>query len=155
MNLVHYSEHPVTAVRSMRGTAAFKPRGLWVSDEDDRYSWRWWCEKHQYHLERLRFTYDVLLSPKAKILAVSSLDGLGDFTSCYGYDLEKYGVTYRLIDWRKVRKEFQGILLVLDIWEDRMGCGRALGGREWYSHWDCNGGVIWHARAIQSISLRS
>lgn len=78
MKLIHYSALPVSQVHSVspqerggRGEAnrcvefADKPKGFWVSDDDEERNWREWCEGEQWNFEALAYPHEIILRSDA------------------------------------------------------------------------------------------
>jgi hypothetical protein len=155
MNLVHFSARPITKpLRSKRQSPAAtmfdKPRGFWVSDEDD-YGWKRGCLDNDFGLNRLRYAHGVTLIDGASILYLRSAAELDAFTVNYRTAVNVASIgflhaTYYGISWQKVSKEYQGIIITPYIW--RMSL-RA----DWYYGWDCASDCIWDVKAIKSVEL--
>ncbi len=156
MRLVHYSASPVTAIRSvqqLRVALSFKPRGLWVSDDDCANNWRAWCEEENFRLLGLACAHDVTLAPDASILLLEGAADIDAFTRQYGatYDFTPPSLANGcpIVRWGAVAAAYDGIVITPYVWERRLD-----GIARWYYAWDCASGCIWNARAIASIALR-
>lgn len=120
-----------------------KPRGLWVS-VDGEHGWEEWCRAENFsHMGTFKYRVDLI--PGANILVLTSPEELDTFDAKYGVE-ETYpplsglnipGYTFRRIDWLKVRRKYDGIIIAPYIWE------RRLSHLEWYYTWDCASGCIW------------
>jgi hypothetical protein len=119
-----------------------KPKGLWVSDEDE-YGWREWCTDESFSMERLEHAHRVELADDARLLVIRDADGIDDFTRLYS--LPGRGDSY-YVDWPAVASRFQGIVITPYIW------ARRLSDASWYYPWDCASGCIWDPTAIASIA---
>ncbi len=150
MQLVHYSAAPVAEIRSAEQPSEdhFKPRGFWVSDDACEDNWRSWCEAEGFRLENLTHVHDVALAPDANILHLSSAYEIDAFTRAYSLETQQVWRN-RDMDWRRLAREFQGIIITPYVWARRLD-----GDAGWYCSWDCASGCIWDARAITSIALR-
>jgi hypothetical protein len=142
VRLIHFSADPVVEIwpvlQDPRPTP--KPRGLWVSDEDD-YGWRSWCTGEQFRLDRLAHAYEVKLTADANILRITDVEGIDALTARYAHrEGDEYG--YRL-NWAAVAEQYQGILITPYQWGRRLSLQ---GG--WYHGWDCASGCIWDSEAI-------
>lgn len=141
--LLHYSKLPLTKVHSeplgKPGTGRFKPAGLWVSVEgpDD---WEYWCLSEGFEPERLACVQEIRLTLDAKILRLSSPDGIDQFTERYRRWLEPG------IFWENVGLSYDGIIIAPYCWERRLTDHTF-----WYYGWDCASGCIWNASAISEI----
>lgn len=164
MKLRHFSYKPLKDIRSVKQSVKgeAKPRGLWLSDEDDS-GWFDWCSGEEFALERLHYEYEVTLSDKANILHIKSAGGLQAFqdefvdkreTSVNQHILRDYvnkkyewqPHTYE-IRWDLVAKKYDGIIISPYIWSER------LGNKMWYYGWDCASGCIWNKEAIAKTKL--
>ena len=151
--LIHYSTTPLTEVYSITqdgyGSGSYKPRGLWVSasGEDD---WPAWCHSENFGVERLQNPVEVVLRPDAKILRISTPEGIDAFEreyvtrAAYPHEGAK---EYRSesVNWKLVAERYQGIIISPYIWE------RRLTDTMWYYGWDCASGCIWDAKAISHL----
>ena len=115
---------------------AYKPRGLWVSDESD-YGWRQWCEDNQYSCGK--FAYPVQLASHHNILIISSVKELIEFTETFLYDHQ----WMQQIDWYRVAKQYDGILI-----SPYLGTFGPDNHLNWYYGWDCASGCIWNPHSI-------
>lgn len=168
MRLVHFSGEPVAAPRSTdRATQPdpnerdlhFKPRGLWVSDEDTdaEIGWLEWSKGESFRLDSFKHAYEVTLTDEpGAILYLRSVGDIDQFTQTYGiipewrrkldavmplYDDGRQRYDY--CDWPRVASLFKGIVITPYQWERRLHSEAA-----WYYTWDCASGCIWDATAI-------
>lgn len=148
MKLVHYSFQPIKmALKIPQGSDTFKPRGLWVSDDDCPDNWKSWCESEEFGLERLTHIHDVKLVPNANIKIISLPEELDDLSHRFKTaDCREY---FYSLDWASMRSFWDGLIITPYIWQRRLH-----GPATWYYSWDCASGCIWHPRAIESITLR-
>jgi len=149
-----------------------KPAGLWLSDEDDRdWSWSAWVSGNMNTKEyrnRFRFENKIEFKEDANILKISNVEEFDIFHDKYSFSLPSDHFAYqtvlsygeiqhkfktsndsaveisKLIDWKRVAKEYQGILITPYVYERRTS-------RYWYYPWDCAGGCIWDTSCIASI----
>lgn len=156
-----------------------KPIGLWLSveGEDD---WEKWCREGNFRLHDLKYKYEVKLKKTSSILYVKTIEELEAFTDQYQETFETYiktkkGAirnlplflkgklkdfyegTYVLreklvihIQWEKVKKEYDGIVIAPYQWECRLR-NKFM----WYYSWDCASGCIWNIDAIATMDLIS
>jgi hypothetical protein len=149
---VHYSPRRVDVVQSLEqeSIAHFKPNGLWITIEGED-GWKDWCENNDWSKTSLKFAHDVLLSNDAKILRISSAADIYDLTDRYTPAKSRdHPYSMRMIEWKRVAKDYQGILIVPYIWSERLSETN-----RWYYAWDCASGCIWDADAIESIRVRA
>lgn len=149
---IHWSDRPIEAVRSVEQNNARidKPTGLWLSDESDEGSWSEWCRSENFHLDRLTVEHEINLAAKASILRVSSVEELDDFNALYDiqYPWTRNRPGNDGIDWIRVSKEYDGILITPYLWSQRL-----TEKYRWYYSWDCASGCIWNNSVIASIRV--
>jgi hypothetical protein len=159
MQLIHYTkekfslEHREYDQEELSWQA--KPNGLWVSVEGD-YDWKWWCESEDFKVEDLAISYEVILKEKAKILYLWNSKEICDLSNNYPYLKSQWDDpvgrevcrTYE-IDWKKVKSQYQGIIIPNYIWECRLSQLSC-----WYYGWDCASGCIWDLTCIEEFKLR-
>ena len=138
MVLQHFSAKPFRLNRSKiyLQRTDFKPEGFWVSDES-KEGWKQWCQAEGFRVDTLKYCFEITLDPK-KLLIIKTAKQLEKFNAEYGIE--------RLIDWRRVSKEYQGVLITPYQWKFRHGF-------IWYYTWDCASGCIWDLRGIKKKRL--
>ncbi|MCK9994615.1 MAG: hypothetical protein Dbin4_03135 [Alphaproteobacteria bacterium] len=143
MKLIHYSDKPLGKILSVQqhDLPGFKPKGLWVSIDDNGEGWRDWCVGESFNLDRLTYATQIILSETAKILHLSKAEEIDDLTIRYG-QRSKWRSTY--IKWQELAVNCDGIIIAPYCWERRL-CDHA----SWYYGWDCASGCIWNAAAIK------
>lgn len=150
--LIHYSIKPLTEVYSVEqedtSEMAFyrKPGGLWVSveGEDD---WKQWCTDSDFQVHCLVCATEVVLKDDARILLISTPKQLEGFQAEYGEPDDTFRSThidYSYIQWDRVARKYQGIIIAPYMWEHRMDM-------MWYYTWDCASGCIWDADAVAEL----
>jgi hypothetical protein len=156
MLLRHYSHSPVhfadleDRFQSKDGGergGVYKPDGLWVSPVTED-GWAAWCRAESYSLGG--FVYDVEIDLK-RILLIDTVYGIDKFSEQYGFDIfpGNNRVGSRLIDWIKVSKKYDGIIIIPYQYSRRLERYAT-----WYYGWDCASGCIWKTRAIKSFVPR-
>jgi hypothetical protein len=130
-----------------------KPTGLWVSvqGEDD---WNWWCRAEDFRVEALAVCTRVILSPDANLKVVQGEAELIAFDREWGVDWSFGGKSdaigigaHRRIDWVKLAKEYDGIIIAPYVWSCRLPLDRNSERKrvsDWYYPWDCASGCIWN-----------
>jgi len=149
MRFIHFSNTPITKLRNSRQNKQYslKPRGLWISDEDD-YGWKEWCSIHAPNCLG-KEVYSVELHNNAKLLWLKTLEDIDAFTYVYKRTGEPWDSLQLMIpiDWYTVAQEYDGIIITpyqpKRYW--------AFNGAAWYSPWDVASGCIWKASAIKRI----
>ncbi len=150
----HYTNNPTLKfhngrqIKSAWPWSVGKPDGLWFSTET-KDGWKSWVGDEDYRFpSRLgKYKYEVKLKTGAKVLYIANAKELDKFTAEFQ---EPSGSSYlgRMIDWQKVAKKFDGIVIVPYIAERRMTPSSS-----WYYGWDVASGCVWRKRAIESITL--
>lgn len=156
MRLIHYSREPLKKMETVEQRAltddstmlqrAFpKPRGLWLSVDDD---WERWCKDEDFSLGCLRSRTEIVLVDDANVLRLKGADDIDAFSAEFAYDPlklfpngSKYGVR-----WDLVASRWQGIIIAPYCWERRLTEHTF-----WYYGWDCASGCIWDAAAVGSL----
>jgi|SRR5882672_5015504 len=153
--LIHYSAKPLTQASSRdqkRSPAEWdstfwKPRGLWVSveGEDD---WKQWCEAEQFSLNCFEHATQIILTPNANILRLTTPQELKTFSAQHSFNPypEVSLHSLRGINWEDVAAQHQGIIIAPYHWSCRLNNDVF-----WYYGWDCASGCIWDASAIVSL----
>lgn len=150
MKLIHYTSKKTDLdfqrkyVDDFEKNATLKPTGLWVSvkGEDD---WKWWCEEIEWD-NRITHAYEVKTKENANILYLKSPFELHEFTKQYlgDHGLPEITKINLYINWSKVKKEYQGIIIVPYQWSCRFDL-------MWYYGWDCASGCIWDLSCIEEV----
>ena len=151
MKLVHYSDQPLGALLVREPgpeRAFFKPRGLWLSDDDCDDNWRAWCVAEGFGLERLTHVHDVELLPDANVLILKSAADIRSFTREWTFEDPKLPSMMR-VRWPDVMTAYDGLIITPYIWRMRLDMEAG-----WYYSWDCASGCIWQPRAVASVMLR-
>lgn len=159
MILEHYSSEPLELwpmsyiQHGYDRDGCGKPNGLWVSVKGEN-DWRSWCEGESFRPENLAVCHRVTLSDAANIKMISSAEELFAFDDHYGVDWQigdsKFSL--RRIDWQRVAKDYDGVIIAPYIWSCRLGFDserRRIS--DWYYPWDCASGCIWNMEAIASF----
>lgn len=153
MNLYHYSDVPLAKIEQYYSSGYkkppdyFKPHGFWVSVGAD---WASYCRREQFRLETLQYKHKVTLKKNANILYITTASEMDVFTREYEFwpfaheDL----LILKNIDWARVEKEYQGIIIAPYLYERRQSLHTF-----WYYSWDCASGCIWDTAAIKSARL--
>ncbi len=147
MTLTHYSDKPVPKMYNtyQLSTPRDKPIGLWVSVDGEDY-WKSWCESEDFNTHRLSMPHRVELSPTANILHLKSPYEIRGFSAKYRHP-SKHSFDLRAIEWSKVARDYQGIIIA----PYQLECHYS-DDIFWYCRWDCASGCIWNVDAVLSIS---
>lgn len=163
MKLVHYSNAPVRLEdlkrleQSELNGQYFKPRGLWVSDDDEEWNWRTWCEEEDFRLDHLTHANEVILVPDPNVLILNSATDIDRFSAEFatfgeGELPEIVRITLRttlFLNWPRVMQRWNGIIITPYIVARRLASECM-----WYYGWDCASGCLWEPSAIASITLQ-
>lgn len=161
IRLIHYSGKEIEKLIDLKldqniNFHSAKPLGLWVSVEgisdEHNLNWKQWCESEEFHLEYLKYAYEVILKENANILYLKTSDEIIGFHAKYPKSLFKemndwkHNDTYQ-IDWAKVAEKYQGIIISPYQWDCRLSCDSS-----WYYGWDCSSGCIWDIDCIKEFN---
>lgn len=162
MRLVHYSSKPtldpvLTPVAAQYADddhhRGFKPRGLWLSDDDCEPNWKSWCEAEEFCLDRLAHAFQIELSDNHNVLILGSADELSDFHKKFRTPLIPNAPPLPSgchrsmgIKWWEVAKLWQGIVISPYQWSLRLDFEMI-----WYYGWDIAGGCIWDTSCIAEV----
>lgn len=157
MRWMHFSDKPLPAtLDSFRQNPEhfFKPRGLWISDEDTKEGWLAWCrdEGGANFMKRCTIAYNVTLKPDAEVLLLKSCSDIDWFTNEFHFLDDEMPEGYsgtvmtRYINWERVSKIYQGVIITPYQWDRRLDFDC-----HWYYGWDCASGCIWDAGAVATI----
>lgn len=127
-----------------------KPYGFWVSIEGEN-DWKDWCESEDFRVDHLAVSYEIELKENCNILHLKTCEDILNFTKTYPYlrsSLNDPDVAVYEIEWWKVKKEYQGIIISPYQWACRMELGTS-----WYYGWDCASGCIWDIGCIKEFKL--
>lgn len=148
MRLVHFSAAPIEIIHDTPQPPeryGWKPKGLWVSDEDDDKSWSDYASGVGFL--NTDHVYSVELD-MSKILHVKTEKEFEAFEEKYlsplpglPEDLFNDGLT--IIRWSEIAEEYDGILIT-PFQFPRLRNGKS----SWYLPWDCASGCIWRVRAV-------
>jgi hypothetical protein len=153
MRLIHYSDTRLASVYSVEQAGEAyqwhggrKPVGLWVSVEgqDD---WRSWCEAEDFRDCGTQCQTEVILQSNHNILIIGCLAGMLQFHREYAIEKPNAYRDEQVIDWPRVARAHQGIIIAPYRWEQRLNdpC------QGWYYSWDCASGCIWDASAVAGL----
>jgi len=152
MRLIHYSPKEIDGLKPLEYDQTeikfqSKPNGLWFSIEGAD-GWKEWCKSEKYRLDTLRFSYEIVLKPEAKILILKTPEEIYSFTQKYPLKLRGYDAdsdTHQL-NWNEIKREYQGIIISPYQWECRLALESS-----WYYGWDCSSGCIWDVECIKDF----
>lgn len=146
MVLTHFSEKKLKFNSSVKYTQPphndqYKPNGFWLSDESDDDGWKSWCDSEQFGIERLKhrvqFEIDI-----TGILVIDTHQKVKNFHNKYSVHPNPTFEISKFIDWKKVSKDYSGVVIVPYCYEARL---RYM----WYYGWDCASGCIWDLTKVK------
>jgi hypothetical protein len=144
--LFHYSAEPLGELRAVaqevepRLGILAKPRGLWLSAEDD---WAQWCTENEFAVDKLAVRARVTLKEPDRLLRLQTVQEILDFQAKY-VRLVKGFELFVGIDWTRAAAEYAGILIApyqRSARHDLM----------WYYTWDCASACIWDTSIIERV----
>lgn len=174
MILEHYSGAPLVwppqdiEQVSHEQDGMWKPRGLWVSVKGP-YDWPWFCNAEDFRPDSMKHCTIIHLSEDANIKLVSGQQELLAFDDEYGVDWTPVSdLSMRRIDWVRVAREYDGVIIAPYVWECRMGDYETVNGvlrktkegrvSDWYYPWDVASGCIWNGtkaiKAFEPVSVK-
>lgn len=121
-----------------------KPEGLWVS-VDGPDDWPSWNEAEGFLDMSKAHPWRVELTINHGLLVIDRLRLLAEFTVKYGLPEKGLPGNYA-IDWKRVAKTYNGIIIAPYQWPARLDRNT-----QFYYGWDCASGCIWDTRAIASV----
>lgn len=135
---------PYLKDRTSEQGVGMKPKGLWISDPFGEYDWWEWNEDEQF-FDLTKQTHHKVWVDMTDILVLSSLSEIEGLGAKFPADKPKELSEY-FVDWRKVARDFKGILITPYNWDARWSSVSP-----WYNGWDCASGCIWNTSAIVSL----
>ena len=166
--LIHYSDKPLTCPRDTPDPGdKGRPKGLWVSVGDawlvDQYE-RWRENpggRGSFHYPR-RFKYanEVTIADVSSILVITGESEFRAFNDDFSELRPTFGPQARIIRWRDVRRDYQGIIIAphLENFAVRVNArGNQLPVPEsfWYYTWVVASGCLWDVSVIEKIESSS
>lgn len=160
---IHWSMRPLcltklrTEKQAEESVIPGKPHGMWFTVGNGEDSWRAWCEAEDFHPTHLVHATEVIFKPTARVLKISTPNGLVSFTERYGFVppwmreptawslFAHYGKGYS-INWGKVAKRYDAVVIAPYLWECRLSDKTF-----WYYGWDCASGCVWNIKAIDRL----
>ena len=121
-------------------------RFLWMSDEDNEYSWSWWSQAEEFYVERLRYAYSVQLKDDPAIRWISTPEGIREFHHEFAGPPIIPDSTICHLDWGLIQARHPAVVITPYQWTMRtdLECF-------WYNTWDCASGIVLNPACIESI----
>lgn len=124
-----------------RGIGMWKPRGFWLSVDDD---WRRFCEDSEWNLP-LTNPIEFKVA-RDRVLVLSDTQMIRDFSAKYAITADRDPDYHRAVDWPRLSGEYAGIVIAPYCWELRLDSMVS-----WYYTWDCASACIWDLSAIHPV----
>lgn len=118
-----------------------KPRGLWLSVDDD---WRRWAEDGGLGWvgdDGVEFDVDL-----DRCVVVSSVDELDRFHDQWYQDWRQQPRYRSGIRWAAVAQQYSGIVIAPYLQQRRLDGAAS----DWYYPWDCASGCVWDLTAVRA-----
>ncbi len=127
-----------------------KPAGMWLSDDSD-YGWPKWCEEQEFNLEGLTIKKTFEITDISKILVLDTDEKIIAFNKKYTISFPDYDSKLfkflAYLDWKRISKEYAGVLISPYSWELRLAPGFM-----WYYGWDCASACVWDLSVLKEIT---
>lgn len=143
LSLTHYADAPfdfeekIVDQQFIGSLPDIKPRGFWVSCDNEDETWKTFCET-DFTSRSIEYEYDVKVKKNSSILHLKTLDELKLFNETFAE--EKLHFLSKMINWIDVSKYFDGIIISPYQWSYRY--------KTWYYGWDCASGCIWNCKKL-------
>ena len=130
--------------RSYSQGVSMKPRGLWLSVDDD---WRRWCEAEEmgHWVEGDEVEFDVDMS---RVLHLGDVEAIDQFHQTYVTkhcpEWRPGSLDFYRINWEPLSERFAGIAIAPYQWQRRLD-----GETTWYYTWDAASACIWDLSVIK------
>ncbi len=149
MILSHFSEKPFrfNPKQTYISVDSFKPVGLWLSDESD-HGWKQWCEGQEWNLKAFKYQTDFTVIDFSNWLALTTKKKVLEFGEEFKHEGRKFSELWG-IDWPRVQKQFDGILISPYQWSLRHNRETS-----WYYGWDCSSACVWNLKTIEVVRER-
>jgi hypothetical protein len=138
MRLTHHTDEPfeLDRTRTYEQVSNFrmKPKGLWLSVDDD---WWRWCSDESFREDTFEHNYEATLVEDANVLVIDSVESFDAFCEEYATEREPA--------WDLVATRYAGIIIAPYLWERRLAMEPTM---FWYYPWDCASGCIWDLSVI-------
>lgn len=154
MRLVKYSAEPFEFdptwdydnLHDIAG-AVGKPRGFWLSDDDD-WGWKDWCEAEEWNTGGLAHATEFRLTPGHNVLHITTDEEFAAFGSEYRRELHPDIPSIQGIDWARLYTEYDGIIISPYRYERRYEFVNF-----WYASWDVASACVWNLSAIEQVRV--
>lgn len=121
--------------------------GLWGSPVNSMCGWKDWCECERFRTETLNQFSTWKLKPGARIRVIDSYEDLIDLMDNYG----SYGWNH-YIDFLKMKKDYDGMMLTESGVYDCRVCAEYKGGSIGINTWDCESIIVWNPEVVEVLS---
>ena len=166
--LIHYSDEPLVAPRSTADPGTYgRPYGLWVSVGNAWLVNQYKCWRDQmenpdliggsaHYPHKFAYANEITIADNSNILVMANEFEFKAFSDQYAELRPEFGPQARIIKWRDVRKEYDGVIIAphLKNLADRISPnGNPLPIPEslWYYTWVVASGCLWDVSVIADI----
>lgn len=154
---MHFTATPLRPLYNCEQNAMnwMKPRGLWVSDEEQADAWLRWVDQEggKDFRQRCKHAYYIDLAKGHNVLIIDNFEELLEFSHTFRMrpddwpdgmaDLGRH-VVY--LSWPRIAQDYQGVIVTPYQWDARFDHRT-----NWYYGWDVASGCIWDVAAIKSV----
>lgn len=150
--MYHISYKSVWRVNRIAQTPNVKPEGLWYAQGN---SWIRWCERNQWgdprqakkYRVKLRYTDNLVRSAPTRVLKLSTLAALYQFTHLY-VDLKTEKTSRPVLRWDRVAEKFAGIEVRVDTINVPLKALKYL----WFHNLDVISGCVWDPAGVRALT---
>lgn len=147
----HFSDSPFTFDPNRKYSLdchpiTMKPTGLWLSDENEEESWKWFCEEDAGWFDKVKYRADFYIKNDANVLILDTLYKIVKFAETYSSPPWMNITATINIYWDKVKQLYSGIIISPYQWNLRFQPGFL-----WYYGWDCASGCIWDLSVLEEV----
>jgi hypothetical protein len=121
--------------------AFHSPNGLWLS-VTGIHDWERYCRKNNCRLDALRYEFQILVKPRARIIVLHNKNAFESFIGEYGRRKDNYfDISIR---WKEIIRNYQGIALPRVF-------PKLTYMFSWHKTWCCTSACIWDLQAIERV----
>lgn len=166
--LIHYSDTPLVEPRSTADPGTYgRPYGLWMSVGNawlvDQYN-RWRDQMQNpdliggsaHYPHQFKYANEITIADNSNILVITNETEFKAFSDQYSKLRPEFGPQGRMIKWRDVRKDYDGIIISphlknLAEWISANGNPLPIPESLWYYTWVVASGCLWDVSVIADI----
>jgi len=166
--LIHYSDKPLKCPRDTPDPGdKGRPKGLWVSVGD-----AWLADQHErwrknlgglgsaHYPHRFKYANEITIKETNNIMVITDESEFRSFNDDFSEPRPEFGAQARIIKWRDVRREYQGIIIAphlenLAVRVDSKSHLVPVPQSLWYYTWVVASGCLWDVSVIYRIETIS